>query len=375
MAWNVFQHFYPYFDVVEVDWDAVLTRTLRRALTDQSSEAFLRTLRRMVAQLDDGHGNVMHPSEPPRYARPFRVTRVDSQVVVTDVVESMGLGHESCAKPGDVVVSIDEVRAEKELRIIKQYISGSPQFKETLALHRFGQGKPGTFVPVVLLRKGQQVECRIYRNFDDNLIQEERPHPIQEIQRSIYYVDLTRAEWDAIKRRLNDLAQADGVVFDCRGYPKVDNYNILRHLSDRPLRSARWQIPEIIYPDHQNVAGYDTTGRWRLTPRAPQILGEIAFLTDARAISQAETIMGIVEHYELGTIVGQPTAGTNGNVNPFTLPSGYEVSWTGMRVVKHDGAQHHLIGIQPTVPISPTLRGIREGRDEAFEKAIELIQE
>jgi hypothetical protein len=29
LAWNVFQHFYPYFDVVEVDWPAVLRAALR----------------------------------------------------------------------------------------------------------------------------------------------------------------------------------------------------------------------------------------------------------------------------------------------------------------------------------------------------------
>ena len=73
-----------------------------------------------------------------------------------------------------------------------------------------------------------------------------------------------------------------------------------------------------------------------------------ALLTDARAISYAETCMGIVEHYRLGTIVGEPTAGTNGNVNSIPLPGGYRVSFTGMKVLKHDGSVHHGVGIRPT---------------------------
>ena len=82
--------------------------------------------------------------------------------------------------------------------------------------------------------------------------------------------------------------------------------------------------------------------------------------------------MGIVEHYGLGEIVGQPTAGANGNVNPFTLPGAYRLAWTGMRVVKHDGSQHHLVGIRPTVPVRRTLEGVRAGRDEFLEEALEL---
>jgi hypothetical protein len=30
--------------------------------------------------------------------------------------------------------------------------------------------------------------------------------------------------------------------------------------------------------------------------------------------------MGIIEAYKLAEIVGEPTAGTNGDINPFALP-------------------------------------------------------
>lgn len=31
--------------------------------------------------------------------------------------------------------------------------------------------------------------------------------------------------------------------------------------------------------------------------------------------------------------------GTNGNVNPFALPGGYTVVFTGMKVIKHEGCR------------------------------------
>ena len=45
-----------------------------------------------------------------------------------------------------------------------------------------------------------------------------------------------------------------------------------------------------------------------------------------------------------------------------------------MKVLKHDESQHHLIGIQPTVPVSRTLKGVSKGRDEVLEKALGLIE-
>jgi C-terminal processing protease CtpA/Prc len=99
----------------------------------------------------------------------------------------------------------------------------------------------------------------------------------------------------------------------------------------------------------------------------------VVFLTDSRAISYAESILGLVEGYGLADIVGQPTAGTNGNVNPFTLPGGFTIYWTGMQVVKLDGSRHHLIGIRPTVPVERSIEGVRSGRDEYLEKALEII--
>jgi C-terminal processing protease CtpA/Prc len=50
------------------------------------------------------------------------------------------------------------------------------------------------------------------------------------------------------------------------------------------------------------------------------------------------------------------------------------VPWTGMRVVKHDGSQHHLVGIQPTIPVPRTLEAVREGRDELLERALAVIR-
>jgi len=176
---------------------------------------------------------------------------------------------------------------------------------------------------------------------------------------------------DTISAVMPELAVARGVIFDLRGYPK-GNHDVIRHLMTEKDTSDSWmQIPLSIYPDRRDVRWKPTS--WQMDPRRPHIEGKVVFLTDGRAISYAESFMGFIAHYDLAEIVGLPTVGANGNINPFTLPGGYTLYWTGMRVVKHDGRQHHMVGVTPTVWLEPTLEALVQGRDEYVEKALEII--
>lgn len=101
------------------------------------------------------------------------------------------------------------------------------------------------------------------------------------------------------------------------------------------------RIPQYIYPNQKNIAGFENHG-WELKPEKPH-LGDkkIIFITSPAAISYAESYMGFIEGYKLGTIVGQPTAGTNGNVNSLYLNGGLQFNFTGMLVYKFDGKLLH----------------------------------
>jgi C-terminal processing protease CtpA/Prc len=367
IAWNVFQHFYPYFDVVNVDWDGELTKALRDALTDTSEEDFFYTLSRLVAKLQDGHGNVYHRVFMEQAGLPIRVDWVEDQVVVT------GSEDPNHFQRGDVVLSIDGTDSVRTLMDTEEFISGSPQWKRYKSLMRFGYGKKGTMAKLEVQRGAETFDIEHERNFMKILTEPTKPS-IQALENNVYYVNLDLAPWNEIVVLIDDLANAQAVIFDLRGYPK-ENHEIICHLlEDRDTSNAWMQIPQIIYPDQENIVGYQKMG-WNLVKKEPHIKGKVVFITDGRAISYAESFLSFVEHYKLGEIVGQPTAGTNGNVNPFVLPGDYRITWTGMRVLKHDGSQHHLIGIQPTVPAIRTVQGVREGRDEFFEKALEVIGE
>ena len=128
IAWNVFQHFYPYFDVVKVDWDVVLTQALQRALADRTHADFARTLNWLVAQLQDGHGHVRDPADQGHGWVPWRLEWIEDQVVVTAARPDTKL------LPGDVVRTVGGQPAVELMREREEYISGSPQWRRYRAL-------------------------------------------------------------------------------------------------------------------------------------------------------------------------------------------------------------------------------------------------
>ena len=147
---------------------------------------------------------------------------------------------------------------------------------------------------------------------------------------------------------------------------------MLPHLTDGNLRSAWWNVPRYLYPDQVDVEFQRS--HWDLEPREPRLTSNVVFLTHGGAISYAESCMGIVEGHRLAAIVGEATAGTNGNINRHTTPGGYRLVWTGMKVTKHDDTPHQGIGNLPTHPVQRTVAGIAAGRDEYLEAALAIVQ-
>lgn len=367
LTWNVLQHFYPYFDVVDVNWPAELPTALRSAATDRDEIAFVRTMRLLIAALDDGHGNVQHASLMGR-ATPALLWRViGDALVVTSVAPEIPDVH-----LGDEVLTIDGKPAMQRLRETEPLISGAtPQWRRWVALREITGGAAGSnMVLTVRGADGATRTVNVPRAVRTTPTLEKRPEKIAEVTPGYWYVDLTRINDDDFKNALGKLAAARGIVYDMRGYPRMDVLPV-HHAIESDVESARWNVPVIHRPGA--VTSWDTKGRWLLDPQQPRLPKNVVYLTDARAISYAESWMAIVEAYKLAEIVGEPTAGTNGNINIVRLPGGYGFIFTGMKVLKHDGSRHHGVGIAPTVPVSPTLEGVRAGRDEQLEKALEIL--
>jgi C-terminal processing protease CtpA/Prc len=382
LSWGVLQHFYPNFDVAGIDWKAPLRPALQAAATDENEAAFLRTLQRLVAVLRDGQASASQVNLPSSYRLPLAWDWIEDRLVLTGVDPQQAPG----LVPGDVVLKIGDRPAREALAAEESLTSAAnPGRLRYLALTSLAQGAPGEKVQIEVQRResgaggtgspgtAEPLALTLQRSVPLRGAapsEEPRPEKIAEIRPGIFYIDLTRVGDTDFAGALDRLAQAKGIVFDSRGYP-VLSIEFLRHFLDRTVVSPRWQIPIVRRPDREDLE-YETSS-WSLSPLKPRLPAKIAFLADARTGGGNETCLTIVEHSRLGDIVGSPSAGVISDFNAIPLPGGYFIFWTAVRALRQDGAVFDGSGIQPTVPVSRTIAGVAQGRDEILEKALEIV--
>ncbi len=366
LFWNVAEHFFPYFDVIDTDWPAQLPIALRSAATDRDGASFEVTLHRMVAQLHDGHGTVNSPFSD-YTPMPLAWEFVEGRLVVLRADSTLA-DH---VHPGDEVTAIQNRPVSEwvnDAEAIKS--AATPQFLRVRVAQAL-QVLPGADTVGLDLRSpaGVATRVRVPRRFP--WLSPPRPDSVAEVRPGVMYLDLDRITDADFKRALPRVTAAKGVIFDLRGYPRRIWTTVLAHLIDSTITCAQWNVPVVTHPDHRDMKF--EFSNWPVLPASPRIRARAAFLIDGSAISAAETYLGMVENYRLAELVGEPTAGTNGNIVTQHLPGGYDVTFTGMKVLKHDGSRHHGVGILPTVPVSPTIAGVAAGRDEQLERAIEVV--
>jgi C-terminal processing protease CtpA/Prc len=371
ISWNIFQHFYPYFDVVKVDWHAALKDAIREAYVNKYAYEFQKTLQHLTARLKDGHIGV-YSAHQGQFIPPFTWEWIENELVITHVADSsIGL------KRGDIVKKIDSRTSHDFFEEIYNTISaGTKGWLKYRAETESLKAGYGSRIKLNILRSDNTTaDLAVTRTLGPRQFYEASPlkDSIKMLANGIAYLNLDKISMNGINEALPQLEKCSTIICDLRGYPN-NNHMFITYLLKRKDTSTHWmQVPKTIYPDGENIAQWQYIG-WGMTPAKTHLKAKIIFLIDGRAISYAESFMGFIEHYKLATIIGQPTAGANGNVNPFTLPGGYTISWTGMRVVKHDGRTHHGVGIQPDIFVEKTIKGVREGRDEFLEKALEVAK-
>ncbi len=104
-----------------------------------------------------------------------------------------------------------------------------------------------------------------------------------------------------------------------------------------------------------------------------QSKAKVVCLSSSDTYSYPETWLGTVKKNKIGIIIGEATAGTNGDIVRVKNTKIFGLWFTGL-IVKMNGQRTHGIGILPDIALSPTIEGIRQGKDEILERAIEYLK-
>jgi C-terminal processing protease CtpA/Prc len=396
-AWGTLSQVYPYMDVARAkgapggaggagarDWNGALERALVGAAAARDGNEFQRVLDVLLAELNDGHGMAWGGGGAMTRPLPVRAVWLEREkgageaagegagwegreLVVVAAEASTGL------VAGDVIESINGVLVRDGAAEMWPRVSAATaQHGRTVLARRMLSVLGAQAMLGVRRADGGEATLRVAASATGEVPEVVRPANGTELAPGIVYFNLVGAGVRELRAQEEALAAARGVVFDVRGYPDQAATMLLPMLTDKDLRSARWNVPKWTRGFGRGVAWAESN--WTLPPRKPRIAGKAAFLIDGSAISYAESIMEIVAHERLGRLVGEATAGTNGNVTTLVLPGGAGMQFTGMKVIKQDGSALHGVGVVPTDPVVPTRGGIAAGKDEVLERAVELLK-
>jgi C-terminal processing protease CtpA/Prc len=374
--WNIVEWWYPYRDVLGEDWDAVLREFIPRVALAQSREDYQLSLMALIARAHDSHANLWNALEvrPPRgmCRVPVMVRFIGREAVVRGfLADQEGV---SSLQVGDVIESIDGQRVSKLLRLWSPYYGASNEMAYLREVSRSmtrGDCGPAEFR---VRRDGRSLSVNLQRIADvDSYPRENRHDPPGETFRllpnRVAYLTLSSVKASHVARFISSVAETDGLIVDIRNYPSEYVALALGSLLvERDTPFARFTRMDLSNPG---------ASRWSepivLGPRSPRYPGRVVILVDEMSMSQSEYTAMALRASPRAKVVGSTTTGADGNISRFFLPGGLRATLSGLGVFYPDKTPTQRVGIVPDVVVVPTVDGIRAGRDEVLEAALNLI--
>jgi C-terminal processing protease CtpA/Prc len=173
-----------------------------------------------------------------------------------------------------------------------------------------------------------------------------------------------------IKPVFKEFKNTKGLIIDLRTYP--ENFPVINFagkLYPKPKVFAHFTYPNLHTP------GLFTTKKGYRTglKNKNYYKGKVVILINETTQSSAEYHTMAFRQAPNATVIGSTTAGADGDITMLVLPGGIRTTFTGLGVYYPDGTETQRVGIIPDIKLKPTIAGIKAGKDELLDKAIEVI--
>jgi C-terminal processing protease CtpA/Prc len=381
--WGVYNYFHPYKYLSGEDWDAVLLESLPKMAHAANAREYHLAVAEMVSHSHDTHCFVssqelrnFYGVAPPA----FEIRWIEERPVIVHLANEAE-AKQAGVQLGDVIVRIKGQPVRNRIDELSRYIAAStPQSLMSRVMQNLLNGDDGTEVDVTVAgADGKERPVRVKRQSANYKLL--YPHRSGEIfwliNDEIGYVDLERLPPGQVSAMFEKFKQTKAIVMDMRGYPQGTAWAIAPRLGEKTSPVAAQFRTNVVSAEsteggHVNSMVFEQRipagNNWRY-------LGKTAMLIDERAISQSEHSGLFYKTANDTVFIGGPTTGANGDVTWFAVPGGIRINFSGHDVRWPDGKQLQRVGLKPDVEVLPTIAGIRAGRDEVLEKAVEYLSQ
>jgi len=187
---------------------------------------------------------------------------------------------------------------------------------------------------------------------------------------SIGYVTLATAKIAELKAIFKTFENTKGIVIDIRNYPAdFMTFEMAKYIKPASSPFVKFTNGNIENPGLFTFKYNVSNGE----KNKDYYKGKIVILVDERTQSSAEYQTMALRTAPNAIVMGSQTAGADGNVSMIYFPGGFGSYISGIGVFYPDGKETQGIGIVPDIEVKPTRAGVKNGRDEVLEKAMEYI--
>ena len=360
-------------------------------LQDTDRHSYDLTIAALTAKLQDAHVIYNERSEfiqkefGEYIVNDIEFVSAEGEVVIVQTFD------ESCPlQAGDIVRKLDGVDIKDVIQHCTEYYSVPMDGKICNALRYPLFRSHDTTLEVTVLRDGEEKTIDVPAGeFPSSFIPrygasyqegEKKPYEIIEGNIGVINPDFMDLQSGAIHgndakwiEAMNALRDTDGLIVDYRQYPA----NSWRCLPPYLFEEA--EVGLLTASISEAVPGTfikEPVFNFNTKPRsAYRYDKEVVVLIDEHSQSASEYAAMLVQNGEKVTLMGENTVGADGYCLILPIPGGNKVMYTACGIYTPDGGQTQRIGVSPDIEVKKTIEGIKEGRDELMEAAVEYIQE
>ena len=369
--WNIIEYFYPYKYLTDQDWNSVLLEMIPKIRTAPNKEKYQSNVKELIAKLDDTHAWISFTNERPKYL-PIKISNIDNKVVISGFYNDSLANHNNL-KLGDVILKINNLDLKTETAKKLKYVSGSNRnikIKKTYSSILIGKESS---VTLEIERDNQIKQTQVNRyNFNEfNYWNNPKAIKSKAINNNIGYINMASVKEEDVADIFKSFENKRTIIIDLRNYPAFIYRLISRQLNSEKRDFTKIYSPNIEYPGKFIFKKNLRTG----VKNKKAFKGKVILLVNDESISRSEFTVMAFQTADNVITVGSQTAGADGDVVIFEYIGGYKTAISGNGILYPNSSETQRKGIKIDIEVKPTINGLRQGRDEILEKAIELAYE
>jgi len=385
--WNMINYFFPYKHLIDGNWEEKLAANIPAFVNAQNTQEYLLASLRLISSIHDTHANIWSrhvelEDYRGKLGLPVQAGFVENKLVVTGYYADT-LGVKQRLKAGDVITSIDGVPVEKLIQKFLPITAASnyaTQLRDLPRTYLLRSNNSTMELEVVSAGRQQKVVMETLPRTKLNYALDADPDPkapaYKLLSGGIGYLfpgKYKNKDLPAIKKAFKD---TKGIVVDMRCYPSdfmpFTFVPFIKTKADEAKANSNNSFVKFTAVDLMQPGTFRNRGSVSV-PASNEYKGKVVVIVNERTQSQAEYTTMAFQSSANVTVIGSTTAAADGNVSSITLPGGISTMISGIGVLYPDGTETQRQGVKIDYEIKPTIKGIKDGKDELLEKAIEII--